>query len=396
LVSAPFWGRFIFGFMKCRKKAYFVRCIVKESSLSKSWANDFKEKSMKERRSSVFVHLIYAAIYSVLVVSLLISYDFFVFYKMDWVFQKLSISYVAYEYTIPIFIYYFGILKEKIYLIGLVPVILLTFFALINKFEWEAMLFIIGLNYIILIVTGLLKKRFYGQPNHTAFYLFSIFVTVVSPMLNALLFYRREISVWDVVSLGIGSVGIVSLWKYYLQNQKNFLEKINTKIIERNYDELTKVKNFHRLNEDISKLAFPEKDQLVVVMMDLDHFKRINDHHGHQIGNQALSFFSEKLMTFLYQKSPSHLVEVYRYGGEEFLVLFKENTSDAVKKIIEEFHLFLSNEQLKLETAQLTLYFSAGISEAASALDISETFYQADQALYEAKRKGRNRTIIFS
>lgn len=101
-------------------------------------------------------------------------------------------------------------------------------------------------------------------------------------------------------------------------------------------------------------------------------------------------------MTFLYQKSPSHLVEVYRYGGEEFLVLFKENTSDAVKKIIEEFHLFLSNEQLKLETAQLTLYFSAGISEAASALDISETFYQADQALYEAKRKGRNRTIIFS
>jgi len=126
------------------------------------------------------------------------------------------------------------------------------------------MLFIIGLNYIILIVTGLLKKRFYGHPNHTAFYLFSIFVTVVSPMLNALLFYRREISVWDVVSLGIGSVGIVSLWKYYLQNQKNFLEKINTKIIERNYDELTKVKNFRSLNEDISKLGLPEKDQLLI------------------------------------------------------------------------------------------------------------------------------------
>jgi len=106
-------------------------------------------------------------------------------------------------------------------------------------------------------------------------------------MLNALLFYRREISVWDVVSLGIGSVGIVSLWKYYLQNQKNFLEKINTKIIERNYDELTKVKNFRSLNEDISKLALPEKDQLVVVMMDLDHFKRINDHYGHITGNRA-------------------------------------------------------------------------------------------------------------
>ncbi len=90
------------------------------------------------------------------------------------------------------------------------------------------------------------------------------------------------------------------------------------------------MKNFRSLNEDISKLALLEKDQLVVVMMDLDHFKRINDHHGHQIGNQALSFFSEKLMTFLLQ-SPSHLVEVYRYGGEEFLVLFKENTSDAVK-----------------------------------------------------------------
>ncbi|EEV29825.1 MULTISPECIES: hypothetical protein [Enterococcus] len=153
---------------------------------------------MKERRSSVFVHLIYAAIYSVLVVSLLISYDLFIknFKELNLrlsfkiligivlfisqvyfiiSFSLNSIGYVAYEYTIPIFIYYFGILKEKIYLVGLVPVILLTFFALINKFEWEAMLFIIGLNYIILIVTGLLKKRFYGQPNHTAFYLFSIF-----------------------------------------------------------------------------------------------------------------------------------------------------------------------------------------------------------------------------
>ena len=67
-------------------------------------------------------------------------------------------------------------------------------FALINKFEWEAMLFIIGLNYIILIVTGLLKKRFYGQPNHTAFYLFSIFVTVVSPMLTALLFIAAKLA----------------------------------------------------------------------------------------------------------------------------------------------------------------------------------------------------------
>jgi diguanylate cyclase (GGDEF)-like protein len=307
-----------------------------------------------------------------------------------------SIGYVAYEYTIPIFIYYFGILKEKIYLIGLVPVILLTFFALINKFEWGAMLFIIGLNYIILIITCLLKKRFYGQTNHTVFYLFSIVVTVVSPMVNALLFHRREVGLWDAVTLGIGSVAIVSLWKYYLQNQKNFLEKINTKIIERNYDELTKVKNFRSLNEDISKLVINEKDQLVVVMMDLDHFKQINDHHGHQIGNQALTFFSDKLTTFLYQKSPSHLIEVYRYGGEEFLVLFKENTSVSVKKIIEEFHLFLSNEQLKLEGTQLTLYFSAGISEAGPTLDISEIFYQADQALYEAKRKGRNRTIIFS
>ncbi|WP_430600705.1 hypothetical protein IGI84_000539 [Enterococcus sp. DIV0008] len=368
----------------------------------------------------MIIHLIYTAMYAILVVSLLISYDLFIknFKELNLrlsfkiligivlfisqvyfiiSFSLNSIGYVAYEYTIPIFIYYFGVLKEKIYLVGLVPVILLTFFALINKFDWQAMFFIIGLNYAILIVTYSLKKIFYGKANHTFFYLFSILVTVGSPMVDSGLFYRREIGFGDVVFLGIGSGIILFLWKYYLHNQKNFLEKINTKIIERNYDELTKIKNFRSLNEDISKLTLIEKNQLIVGMLDLDHFKQINDHYGHQIGNQALTFFAEKLTTFLDQKieDPS-LVEVYRYGGEEFLVLFRGHTLSEVKNIIEEFHSFLRKEQLNLDAAQLTLYFSAGISKAEPALDISETFYQADQALYEAKRKGRNRTIIFS
>ncbi len=197
----------------------------------------------------MFVHLIYAAIYSVLVVSLLISYDLFIknfkelnlrlsfkkFLSVSFCnsqvyfiisFSLNSIGYVAYRiYDSNLYLLFWYSQREKIYLIGLVPVILLTFFALINKFEWGAILFIIGLNYIILIITCLLKKRFYGQTNHTVFYLFSILVTVISPMVNAFLFYRREISLWDAVTLGIGSVGIVSLWKYYLQNQKNFPRK---------------------------------------------------------------------------------------------------------------------------------------------------------------------------
>ncbi|MEG7639380.1 GGDEF domain-containing protein [Enterococcus casseliflavus] len=160
--------------------------------------------------------------------------------------------------------------------------------------------------------------------------------------------------------------------------------------------ELNKVKNFRRLDGDISKLGAIWKGPLIFIMMDLDHFKRINDHYGHITGNRALIFFSKKITTFL-SEAHQDQVEVYRYGGEEFLVIFKDSTLKSVQKTILRFQAFLLKNKLNIGgERKITLYFSAGISKYDSSLDVYELINQADQALYAAKKRGRNTVVVYS
>lgn len=150
---------------------------------------------------------------------------------------------------------------------------------------------------------------------------------------------------------------------------------------------MTKVKNIRSLNEDVDSMTDVEKEKLIFVMMDLDHFKRINDHYGHITGNRALIFFSKKITTFL-SEAHQDQVEVYRYGGEEFLVIFKDSTLKSVQKTILRFQAFLLKNKLNIGgEGKITLYFSAGISKYDSSLDVYELINQADQALYAAKKR---------
>jgi len=165
------------------------------------------------------------------------------------------------------------------------------------------------------------------------FYIFFVLITLMMAGLNSMLFFEYKLTFWEYLSLFIGSIIICIFWQYYLSTQKQFLKDINRKLIERNYDELTKVKNLRSLNEDVDSMTDVEKEKLIFVMMDLDHFKRINDHYGHITGNRALIFFSKKITTFL-SEAHQDQVEVYRYGAEEFLVIFKDSTLKSVKKTI--------------------------------------------------------------
>lgn len=150
---------------------------------------------------------------------------------------------------------------------------------------------------------------------------------------------------------------------------------------------MTKAKNIRSLNEDVDSMTDVEKEKLIFIMMDLDHFKRINDHYGHITGNRALIFFSKKITTFL-SEAHQDQVEVYRYGGEEFLVIFKDSTLKSVQKTILRFQAFLLKNKLNIGgERKITLYFSAGISKYDSSLDVYELINQADQALYAAKKE---------
>ncbi len=364
-------------------------------------------------------HLIYTVLFSFFVSSLLISYDLliknFKLIQMRRNFKIItsillfisqvyfiisfslnSIGYVVYEYTISLFIYYFGVSKKKILLIFLTQLITLTFFMLLNFKDLKSISYIFMLNIVIILFSKTIKElNSIERFGHIVFFIFFIIANIASLIVTSTIFFRREITILDMLAVVIGSLVIICLWSYYIENQKAFLDTIDRKIAERDYDELTKLKNYRRLIEDLSTKNVDEK--LIIAILDIDHFKKINDHHGHRVGNMALEYFSKNLLYFFESKIEGSMYSIYRYGGEEFLITFSTSNLILVETLINEFQKHINQDVLDInQEDQLVINFSAGISTSNIAQDYLKVINEADHALYLAKENGRNRIIIFN
>jgi diguanylate cyclase (GGDEF)-like protein len=127
--------------------------------------------------------------------------------------------------------------------------------------------------------------------------------------------------------------------------------------------------------------------QFVLVMADIDHFKRVNDSHGHQTGDRALKTFCEVAKSYLRQ---SDLMA--RWGGEEFALAFSELNSVQALDIIDRIRVGLS---ARLSTSDLPGFtVSYGIVDTGACASLEQAIRLADDALYEAKAQGRDCSII--
>lgn len=134
------------------------------------------------------------------------------------------------------------------------------------------------------------------------------------------------------------------------------------------------------------KLMDRNGSALSVALIDLDHFKHINDHAGHAAGDAVLCGFAAHAQGVLRQVD-----KVARWGGEEFLVLLPQVTQHDAKSAIE--RLRAGTERLAYAGHPgLRATFSAGIAQARPGDTLEQLVDRADRALYEAKRKGRNRS----
>ena len=125
----------------------------------------------------------------------------------------------------------------------------------------------------------------------------------------------------------------------------------------------------------------------VLVMADLDHFKRLNDNHGHETGDRALRIFADTLRRELRADDIA-----CRYGGEEFaIVLPRAETSQAVE-VVERIRRALERTTTRGEAPHFTASF--GIADSADADDLKDLVERADRALFAAKDAGRDRTCI--
>ena len=125
-----------------------------------------------------------------------------------------------------------------------------------------------------------------------------------------------------------------------------------------------------------------------LALVDLDHFKRINDRHGHANGDEVLRSFAAAACAVLRETDM-----IGRWGGEEFLVLMPDTTLPAATNGLERLRAHIARKPLVAGLPDLQVTFSAGIAVHRVGCGLDRTLERSDRALYAAKAGGRDRTI---
>jgi diguanylate cyclase (GGDEF)-like protein len=160
-------------------------------------------------------------------------------------------------------------------------------------------------------------------------------------------------------------------------------------------DGLTGISN--RPNMEQSLLSEFERSKrynspLSIVLLDVDHFKDVNDSYGHQKGDEILVIFASVLKKFCRANDTAA-----RYGGEEFLMILPQSTSEGAFKIAERVRGELMKINFTDDGSKLSVTTSCGVAEFDTDFmkNTDKLVEAADQALYEAKNSGRNKTVIW-
>lgn len=173
-----------------------------------------------------------------------------------------------------------------------------------------------------------------------------------------------------------------------LENPKIIELKVYEETMEQAiYDELTTVYNrnyFQKYSRSEFARSARYGKQLTYILLDIDDFKKYNDTYGHELGDKILKEFG-----ILLKESCREEDVVCRYGGEEFLVICPETGSEGALATVKRVYQLLNKKKLPFS-------FSGGIaSYPLNAMTKEELFKKTDTALYEAKRTGKNKALIY-
>ncbi len=212
--------------------------------------------------------------------------------------------------------------------------------------------------------------------------------------------YEKEIDyalVWKIV-IGVLLLILLTLyWNTTIIKANKLLKEAKKDIEEKNKkleklavtDELTNLYNRRKLEELIQNEIYRYErfaHTFGITIVDIDHFKKVNDTYGHQVGDKILVEIANILKSSLRKTD-----FIGRFGGEEFIIICPESDIEGVKKLMESFRLRIANhnfEIIKNKTA------SFGVTVFKDGDSIDTLIKRADDALYEAKNNGRNKVFI--
>ena len=194
-----------------------------------------------------------------------------------------------------------------------------------------------------------------------------------------------NISIFTVIAIIFGS--------YFKAMQLVNYELRRKGAIRETTDELTGLFNRRKLR-DIFKDIDNKDNIAAVAMIDIDNFKKYNDTYGHQLGDKCLREIGETLIEF----GKKNKITFFRYGGEEFLAIIENNLNISVEdvcKLLNEEIYALKIYNKHSDIGYITISIGVEKNKSINSSKYINLVLNADKALYEAKRQGKNRTVIY-
>jgi diguanylate cyclase (GGDEF)-like protein len=273
---------------------------------------------------------------------------------------------------------------------GMLVAVFLTYIPFWN-WNWA---YTVGLALVLLLLVPLNDHQDWIKANHYRHGAVLVMISLVYWLFD-MWSYHYELGA--TLGVTVAFIVVISLAHGYDHLLVYRKQEAATLQYDNQHDALTGTRSLSKFVTDFSRLrklsVAGTMPAVHLVMIDIDHFKRINDTYGHLVGNDVLQTFSRHLDAYLTDATfPS---ELYRTGGEEFSILIAGGATDEqVQALMDGYLTELRKLTIPTNQATIKLTISVGITSVLTAdAEDSDTIGRADSYLYEAKRGGRNRVV---
>ncbi|RUM71966.1 MAG: hypothetical protein DSZ10_05810 [Sulfurovum sp.] len=170
----------------------------------------------------------------------------------------------------------------------------------------------------------------------------------------------------------------------------SLMEKKDQYMYEAYTDELTKIPNRAKFNMYLERVLHEsekKQNENILILIDIDNFKMINDKYGHIVGDVVLKEFSRLVLANIRAKD-----FFARWGGEEFVLLLEDTSLEHAKGVAEHLRAIVEKHDFEIDH-RITCSF--GVASAKKGDSAEQLFHHVDNALYQAKNSGRNKVAVY-
>ena len=303
----------------------------------------------------------------------------------------LNINLIAFTVVIPITMILRN--KNKIWwgLLAITPIISVIMNIYLKRYQFVTL----GTNLLPLALTATIcfVLLHWNKPPYYIKYTIALYTNFLIQVLILTLGHHLEFDF--VISILLGNCFIIltepSRYHYELK-QKEKIAKLHYESIR---DDLTGLLNYRAFDQDMKNLSHAEDStHISIAILDIDHFKNVNDTYGHLNGNVVLRTFSRKLDSEIHCNFDTDCA-VYRFGGEEFTIVVKGYSYARVIKLLNNLNEYFASHPVKTPDGQKIYFsFSGGLTQHITSEELDRTLARADSLIYQAKNSGRKQILF--